>query len=326
MPSVATAPSTQPVFVNAEAPKPCQVTVGALVYQPFWPFGLAGATCAQTKPVPFRPGPVIFGLLVVLAPPVGYAVSNHCGKNWSSRCVARRARRRQPVAEGRLELRLGDVAAAVGALDLLHHADPSRLSERRAQREVGGARTGVRVRRREQAADRRVRRRRRPERRARRPVVRVEPVVQARVERGVAGRRAEPARGDRRGARRGQVLADRRPAFLPEGEVEGGLGDVVAEPLVHVLVVERPRSRRPPIEPPAKVILPCISSSKLADGVPTTIPSVVSGHGPLNSLLEVDDVFLVVHRRLVGGLLGRRDRAGLRLPVLDARASGSSAQ
>ena len=37
-----------------------------------------------------------------------------------------------------------------------------------------------------------------------------------------------------------------------------------------------------PIEPPAKVILPCISSSKLADGVPTTIPSVVSGHGPLN--------------------------------------------
>ena len=36
-----------------------------------------------------------------------------------------------------------------------------------------------------------------------------------------------------------------------------------------------------PIEPPAKVILPCISSSKLADGVPTTMPSVVIGHGPL---------------------------------------------
>ena len=37
----------------------------------------------------------------------------------------------------------------------------------------------------------------------------------------------------------------------------------------------------PPIVPPAKVIFPCISSSKLADGVPTTTPSVVRGHGPL---------------------------------------------
>ena len=87
VPSVVTAPSTQPVFVNAEAPKPCQVTVGALVYQPFDPFGLAGETCAQTKPVPFRPGPVIVGLLVVFAPPAGKAVSNHCGKNWSSRAL-----------------------------------------------------------------------------------------------------------------------------------------------------------------------------------------------------------------------------------------------
>jgi hypothetical protein len=85
MPSVVTAPSTQPVFVNAEAPKPCQVSVGALVYQPFWPFGLAGETCPQTNPVPFSPGPEIFGLLVVAAPPAGKAVSNHCGKNWSSR-------------------------------------------------------------------------------------------------------------------------------------------------------------------------------------------------------------------------------------------------
>jgi len=38
----------------------------------------------------------------------------------------------------------------------------------------------------------------------------------------------------------------------------------------------------PPIDPPANVIFPCISSSKLADGVPTTTPSVVMGHGPLN--------------------------------------------
>ena len=37
----------------------------------------------------------------------------------------------------------------------------------------------------------------------------------------------------------------------------------------------------PPIWPPAKVILPCISSSKLAGGVPTRTPSVVNGHGPL---------------------------------------------
>ena len=71
MPSVVTAPSTQPVFVNAEAPKPCQVSVGALRYQPFSPLGLAGETCPQTKPVPLRPGPVICGLLVVFAPPVG---------------------------------------------------------------------------------------------------------------------------------------------------------------------------------------------------------------------------------------------------------------
>ena len=39
----------------------------------------------------------------------------------------------------------------------------------------------------------------------------------------------------------------------------------------------------PPIWPPAKVILPCISSSKLAGGVPTTTPSVVMGQGPSNS-------------------------------------------
>jgi hypothetical protein len=39
----------------------------------------------------------------------------------------------------------------------------------------------------------------------------------------------------------------------------------------------------PPIDPPAKVILPCISSSKLAGGMPTTTPSVVSGHGPLKT-------------------------------------------
>ena len=51
------------------------------------PFGLAGVTVAQTKPVPFRPGPVICGLFVVFAPPVGYAVSNHCVKNWSSRAL-----------------------------------------------------------------------------------------------------------------------------------------------------------------------------------------------------------------------------------------------
>src|SRR5689334_13343402 len=73
-------PSLQPVLTTAGAPKPCHVTVGSLVYQPFAPSGAAGTTCPQTKPVPFRPGPVIAGLLDVFAPPVGNAVSNHCVK------------------------------------------------------------------------------------------------------------------------------------------------------------------------------------------------------------------------------------------------------
>ena len=36
------------------------------------------------------------------------------------------------------------------------------------------------------------------------------------------------------------------------------------------------------IRPPAKVIIVCISSSKLADGTPTSTPSVRKGKGPLN--------------------------------------------
>ncbi len=38
------------------------------------------------------------------------------------------------------------------------------------------------------------------------------------------------------------------------------------------------------IRPPAKVIIVCISSSKEADGRPTTTPSEVNGYGPLNLL------------------------------------------
>ena len=38
------------------------------------------------------------------------------------------------------------------------------------------------------------------------------------------------------------------------------------------------------IWPPANVIIVCISSSKLADGVPTTTPSEENGNGPLNWL------------------------------------------
>ena len=38
------------------------------------------------------------------------------------------------------------------------------------------------------------------------------------------------------------------------------------------------------IVPPAKVIIVCISSSKEADGRPTTTPSEVNGNGPLNML------------------------------------------
>ena len=39
-----------------------------------------------------------------------------------------------------------------------------------------------------------------------------------------------------------------------------------------------------PTAPPAKVIIVCISSSKLAGGVPTTTPSEVNGNVPLNWL------------------------------------------
>ena len=52
----------------------------------------------QLKPLPSRPGPVICGLFA--PPPAGYAVSNHCVKNWSSRALARRALDRQ-VRRGR---------------------------------------------------------------------------------------------------------------------------------------------------------------------------------------------------------------------------------
>ena len=38
------------------------------------------------------------------------------------------------------------------------------------------------------------------------------------------------------------------------------------------------------MDPPANVIIVCISSSKLADGVPTTTPSEVNGKLPLNWL------------------------------------------
>ena len=37
----------------------------------------------------------------------------------------------------------------------------------------------------------------------------------------------------------------------------------------------------PPIVPPANVIFVCISSSKLAEGMPTTTPAVVNGYAPL---------------------------------------------
>ena len=39
--------------------------------------------------------------------------------------------------------------------------------------------------------------------------------------------------------------------------------------------------------PPAKVIFVCISSSKLAVGMPITMPSVVNGNGPLNMLWKL---------------------------------------
>ena len=38
------------------------------------------------------------------------------------------------------------------------------------------------------------------------------------------------------------------------------------------------------ISPPEKVIMVSISSSKEADGLPTTTPSEVNGYGPLNWL------------------------------------------
>jgi hypothetical protein len=38
------------------------------------------------------------------------------------------------------------------------------------------------------------------------------------------------------------------------------------------------------MKPPAKAIIVCISSSKLACGVPMMIPSDVKGNGPVNRL------------------------------------------
>src|SRR6185437_12323813 len=131
-----------------------------------------------------------------------------------------------------LELLLGDVVAAVGALDVLHRGDHPATAERLPERQVRGGRPVVGVRGREEVPDRRVRGRNRPGRRARRPVVRVELVDEARLERRAA---RAAAGGD---ARAREVLAEPGEALLPEREIEGALGDVVPEPLVHVLVVE----------------------------------------------------------------------------------------
>ena len=48
------------------------------------------------------------------------------------------------------------------------------------------------------------------------------------------------------------------------------------------------------IDPPEKAIMVCISSSKLAEGVPMMIPSEVNGKAPLNWLSNVGDVLLHV--------------------------------
>src|SRR5262249_20193772 len=169
---------------------------------------------------------------------------------------------------------------------------------------------------REQVADGRVRRRRGPEGRARRAVVGVEAVEQTGLERGAA----RAAAGS--DARRGQVLAERREALLPEDQVEGALGDVVPEPLVHVLVVEgaerRPGRAADRAARERDLALHLLLEARRRDAN----DDAVGRQRPwaVEELLEVDDVLLVVDRDLVGRLPRRGDRARLRLVVLDAGA------
>ena len=66
-------------------------------------------------------------------------MSNHCGKNWSSRALHEALGIGQPVAEDVLELLLGDVPAAVGALDVVHRGDHPVAAEDLPEREVRGA-------------------------------------------------------------------------------------------------------------------------------------------------------------------------------------------
>src|SRR4029077_5295679 len=155
-----------------------------------------------------------------------------------------------------------------------------------------------------------------PERRARRVVVAgaVEPSDQARLE----GRTAGHAR--RRATRRVEVLAKGGEAFLPPCEVERGLGDVVAEPLVHVLVVERAQRGAGRAADLAAREGDLALHLLLERGRRRADEDAVGRERPraVEVLLEGGDVFLVVHGDLVRRLARGRDRVGLRLEVLDA--------
>ncbi len=64
------------------------------------------------------------------------------------------------------------------------------------------------------------------------------------------------------------------------------------------------------ITPPAKAIMPSISSSKLASGVPMTIPSEANGKAPLNRLSNA----------VMSGCMSMRARFFLRCAALIDRS------
>ena len=145
---------------------------------------------------------------------------------------------RQPLLVDRDLLRLRDRTAAVGGLNLLGRLVEVVLAQDLTQRDVGTAGARVRLAA-EQVRVRRLRRRDVPVVRAGAVVGRVEAVDQAVVERRVTRGRADAAGGVRRRARGVVALGQVRVALLEEGPLVLVLGDVVAPPLVHVLVVQR---------------------------------------------------------------------------------------
>ena len=111
-----------------------------------------------------------------------------------------------------------------------------------------------------------------------RVVGRVEPGDQAVLERQVTRGRAHAAGGVGRGARAVVALGQVRVALLEEGPLVLVLGDVVAPPLVHVLVVERAEADRAALERDLGLHL----LGEAHRGRPMITPLALNGNGPLN--------------------------------------------